>query len=287
MSKTILLLVSVFLFFDSALGQTEQSTPAPPEYGWKHSLVSSLTLTQVAYTDWAQGGENALAYTFMFDSKSTEDEASSNWQTLYKFAFGQTRLGSQGIRKTDDIIDLSTVFTYKLGSLVNPYVSATLKSQFADGSVYPRPDSAVQVSAFFDPAYLTQSTGVGYQPINEIKTRLGVGLREVITSQFNQYSDDPSTFSEVEKTSVNGGIESVTNVDWQMDDNVLFTTQLEFFAPFSHFDETVMRNNTTVTAKVSKYVTAVFSVQLINEKRISPYMQVKETIALGLSYTIF
>ena len=279
------LFILLLFFVQTTFGQTPPTTP-PPEYGWKHGLVSSLTLTQVAYTDWAQGGENALAYTISVDGKSIEDESSSNWSTLYKFTFGQTRLGIQGIRKTDDIIDLSTVYTYKLDSYVNPYAAATLKSQFAYGYVYPKQDSSVQVSAFFDPAYLTQRIGAGYQPIKEVKTRLGVGLREVLTNQFNQYADDPTTAG-IEKTSVNGGIESVTNVDWQIEDNVLFTMQLEFFAPISHFDETVMRDNSTVTAKVSKYVTGVVSVQLINEKRASPYMQVKQTIALGLSYAIF
>ena len=42
-----------------------------------------------------------------------------------------------------------------------------------------------------------------------------------------------------------------------------------------------------ITGKVNKYVTAIFSLQLINERLITPRTQVKEIIALGLSYTIF
>lgn len=255
-------------------------------YGWKHSLVSALTLTQVTYTDWVQGGENALAYTLSAEGKSAYDLDVSNWTTTYRFAFGQTRLGDQGLRKTDDIIDVATVWTYKLGSYINPYAAATLKTQFAHGFAYPALDSSVEVSAFFDPAYLTQTVGVGYQPIKEVKTRLGIGVREIITNQFNQYADDPTT-PEIEKTSLDGGLESVTNADWQLDDNILFTTQLEFFAPIKHLDEVVVRDNTTITGKISKFVTAVFNVQLINEKRVSPKTQVKETIAMGMSYAIF
>lgn len=256
------------------------------QYGWKHSLVTALTLTQVTYTDWVQGGENALAYTLSAEGKSVDELDMSNWTTTYRFAFGQTRLGDQGLRKTDDIIDIATVLTYKLGSYINPYVAATLKTQFAHGYAYPAPDSSMEVSAFFDPAYLTQTVGVGYQPIKEVKTRLGIGLREIITNQFYQYADDPTT-TEHEKTSVDGGFESVTNADWQLADNILMTTQLEFFAPVKHLDEVVVRDNTTFTGKISKYVTAVFDLQLINEERVSPRTQVKETIALGMSYAIF
>lgn len=91
-----------------------QDTTTAPVYGWKHGLVSGLTLTQAAFTDWAQRGENALTYTISADGKSVEDEEVANWTNAYKLAFGQTRLGDQGLRKRDDIVCLSTVFTYKL-----------------------------------------------------------------------------------------------------------------------------------------------------------------------------
>ena len=266
----------------SLIASAQEALPPPPDYGWKHSLVAGLTLTQVAYTDWAQGGANALAYTLSADGKSVNDQEKSNWTNTYKFAFGQVRLGGQGLRKADDLIDIATVYTYKLGTFINPYASATIKTQFANGYIYPSADNKVRVSAFFDPGYLTQSAGVGYQPIPEIKTRLGFALREIVTNKFNQYSTVPG-----KKTSVDGGMESVTEVEWKLEDNILFTTKLEMFDPFKHFDEIVIRDNTSITAKVNKYIIAMLNVQFINEKRVTPRTQVKETIALGLSYTLF
>ncbi|MBA4312093.1 MAG: hypothetical protein C0417_05645 [Chlorobiaceae bacterium] len=282
------MIIVLILIIIPIIGFSQDKTTPVPEYGWKHGLVAGLTLTQVAFTDWAQGGENALSYTFSADGKSVDDEEVSNWSNNYKFAFGQTRLGGQTLRKTDDIIDVSSVYIYKVCTYINPYASVSLKTQFAKGYIYPRQDSSVQVSAFFDPAYLTQSAGIGYQPIKEIKTRLGVGLREVITNNFSlYYTDDPKTNDKIEKTTIDGGMESVTEVEWQMEDNVLFTSKLELFAPFKTIDEIIVRNNSSVTAKVGKYITAILNVQLINEKKVTPRTQVKETIALGLSYTIF
>jgi hypothetical protein len=280
--------VTLMVFINILAGTAQSQSTQPPSlaYGWKHSMVAGLTLTQVAFTDWAQGGENALSYTLSSDGKSIDDESTSNWTNTYKFAFGQTRLGDQGLRKTDDFIDLSTVFTYKLGSFINPYAAATMKTQFAKGYIYNAAGNDSAISKFFDPAFLTQSVGAGYQPIKEVKTRLGLGLREVITNTFNTYTNDPTT-PETEKTTVDGGIESVTNIEWQWEENILFTFQIELFAPLKTLNEVVVRNSNNITAKVNKYVTAILSVQLINEKRITPRTQVKETIALGLSYTIF
>ncbi len=278
------LLLSLVIVFTSAIYAQTDSTVLHP---WKHSVVAGLNLTQVAFTDWAQGGENALAWTILLDGNSTKQFDSLLWSNTYKFAFGQTRLGSQGLRKTNDNIDFESILTYKLGTFINPYFAVTVKSQFARGYNYDNPLVDSAVSAFFDPGYLTQSIGAGYQPMQEIKTRFGLALREIITSKYNQYSDDPATTNEIEKARLEGGLELVTDVSWQLQDNLLFTSKIELFSPLSKFDETVFRSDNTFTAKISKYITTTLNVQLLNDKKVNPYTQVKETIAIGLSYAIF
>jgi len=278
-------LPALLLWAGAAFAQTP-AAPAPPVYGWKHGLTAGLTLTQVSFTDWAQGGSNALAYTMSATGQAADEEEGSNWTNTYKFAFGQTRLGEQGLRKTDDMIDLSTVYTYKIGGAINPYAGATLKTQFAKGFAYNADGTSAEISKFFDPAYLTQGVGASYQPAKEVTTRLGIGLREILTSDFNQYADDPAT-PEIEKTTVDGGIESVTNVDWHLEENILLASQLQLFDAFKRMDELIVRGNLSLTGKVNKYISAIFSLEVVNEKRVSPRTQVKESIALGLSYTIF
>jgi hypothetical protein len=267
------------LLLAAAAGAEEETAPAPP---WTHKLVGGVTVTQVAMKDWAQGGEEALAWTLSLNGSSTYDENKLNWASSYKFTFGQTKLGDQGIRKTDDRIDLESVLTYKMGTYVNPYVSATLKSQFAKGYNYGAKPK-VALSQFFDPAYLTQSAGVGYQPIPEVKTRLGLAVREIITRDFNSFSDDEET-AKIEKSKVDGGLESVTDASWQMAENLLLTSKLEIFAPLAAIDETVVRSDNTAAVKVNKYVTVNLNVQIVNDDSASDKTQIKEALALGLSY---
>jgi len=276
----------VLLFLCTTLGLAQQDSVSVPAGPWTHSVVAGLTLTQVAFKDWSQGGENALSYTLTLDGSSRRTGEEVDWTNSYKFAFGQTRLGSQGLKKTDDKIDLESVVTYKLGTYVNPYGAATLKSQFATGYKYDDATGVkTPVSTFFDPAYLTQSVGVGYQPAPEIKTRLGAALREIITSAYNQYADDPAT-AKVEKTSVKGGFESVTNVEWKVGENMLLTAKLELFSAFDKLDQVIVRSDNTLAAKVNKYVSVIVNVQLINERAVTPRTQVKQTLGLGLSYQL-
>jgi hypothetical protein len=250
---------------------------------WNHTLVAALTVTQVALSDWQQGGENALSYTMGIKGKSEHDAPASRWTTSYALAFGQAKLGARSLRKTDDKIELESVFRHKLGGYVDPYIAATLKTQFARGYTYDKvTDAATPVSDFFDPAYLTQSAGAGVQLSPEVKTRLGLALREILTSSFTQYSDDPAT-SEVERTRVDGGLESVTNVDWKIEENILLTWQLEFFTPLKKLAEFSLRSTSTLTAGVNKFS----NVNLINDKRVTPRTQVRETLGISISYTVF
>jgi hypothetical protein len=138
-----------------------------------------------------------------------------------------------------------------------------------------------------DPGYMTQAVGIRYQPMPEVRTRLGAALREVITSEYTIYADDPKTFPEIEKTGVKGGLESVTDVEWKMAENVLFTSQLSVFSPFSEMGEPVVLNKTSLTGKVNSYITSILSFEMIYDKVVSPRAQFKEGISLGLSYSLF
>ncbi|MBI5474554.1 MAG: DUF3078 domain-containing protein [Ignavibacteriae bacterium] len=280
--KHIALAVSLFIF---SFTHAQVDTSKAPIYGWTHSMVAGLTLSQIAFTDWTQGGDNALSWVIAVDGKSVNDQEVTNWTSTYKFAFGQARLGNAGLRKTEDKIELESVITYKLNQHVNPYGAATFKSQFAKGYKYPA-GVETAVSKFFDPAYLTQSVGAGWQPIQEVKTRLGVALREVIADAYaGLYTDDPAT-AKVEKSKVEGGLESVSDVEWKMAENILLTAKLELFAPFKKIDRVDLRGDTKVTMTVNKYISAMFSVQVLNIEPF-PRTQLKESISLGFTYNVF
>ncbi len=254
------------------------------KYGWTHEIVTGLNLSEVAFKDWAQGGANSLAYTLWLQGSSVQDIEKYTWSNSYKAAFGQARLSDQGLRKTDDEIYFETLLIYKLGTLINPYASATLRTQFAKGFVYNN-NVESPVSSFFDPAYMTQSIGVAYKPATVLTTRLGVGVREIITSEFTAYAGDPTT-TKVEKIKIRGGLESVTELLLPLAENMSFSSKLELFDAFTNMDQLIVRSDNTLAAKVNKYVTVNVNFQLINDVNVSPRSQIKQALALGLSYSL-
>jgi len=273
------------ILFSLSVGQSKPDSAAPPQGPWKHSLVTGLNVTQVSFTDWAQGGENSLAYSVSAIGKTMFEPTNVAWSFSYKLGFGQTKLGDQALRKTEDKIELESVFTYKFGAYINPYAAATLKTQFATGYKYDNLGNSIPLSKFFDPAYLTQSLGAGYQFLPQVKTRLGYALREIYTDVFFSYADDPKTTGH-EYVKIDDGFESVTDVQWQMDENIWFTSKIELFMTVRTPDKAVLRNDNTIRVRAAKYISITLNANIINDRQISPHTQVMNTLAVGLSYTV-
>jgi hypothetical protein len=261
-----------------------QDKPASPtmvaDTSWKHSMIVSANITQIAFTNWVQGGENALAYALFLEGKSAYTKDVIEWVNMYKFGYGQARLGSLGIRKTDDKIVLESVLMYKIGTYINPFASASLKTQFAEGVMYDALGTATPVSNFFDPAYLIQTAGFGYQPVKEVKTRLGLGLREIVTNTYTTF------YTDGKKVQVDAGLESVTEVGWTVMENIILNSKLEVYVPVKQFNQTTIISDNTISAKVNKYLSMNINVFLINDPKIQARTQVKQTLALGVNFTL-
>ncbi len=282
LSRTVFYVVMSLLLSNIYLFAQEEKKEAPV-YGWKNEVLGSLNLTQTNFDNWSQGGENSLSWQLNLNAKLVKDEADHNWTNIGKFVFGQIRVGDQSSRKSVDEIMLETTYAFKLGWFVDPYISLTGQTQFTQGYDYST-DPKTAVSNFLDPGYFTQSVGVGYTPNEMIKTRIGAALRETITSDHNQYADDPQTTA-LEKTKTEAGMESVTDFVYKMEEDLVFTSNLRLFSNLIQLKQIVVRWDNIVTAKITEYVNVNFNFQMFYDHIISPRRQIKQSLALGISYS--
>ena len=111
---------------------------------------------------------------------------------------------------------------------------------------------------------------------------MGAALRETVAKTYAKAYIGDST----KTVKVEGGVESVTEVGWTVMENIVLNAKLEIFAPVKHFDQMTVRSDNTLSAKVNKYLSMNFNVQLINDPTVQARTQIKQTLALGFSYTI-
>ena len=253
-----------------------------PEYGWNNALVGSLNFTQTSFDNWTQGGENTLAWQLNINGKAVKGEEKYKWDNTGKISHGMVKLADLEARKSVDELKLESVFNYLLGVYVNPYVAASLETQFTPG--YDYDDGKKEISNILDPGYLSQSAGVGYEPVDEFKTRAGFALRETITRDYPAYADDPET-EDIEKIRVEPGLESVTDFSQKLIGSILLTSKLEIFSNMKGIDEVDVRWDNIFSAKISKYIDVSFNIKLLYDRNASKKRQIKQALSVGLTYT--
>ena len=263
----------------------QQTQQEQPEYGWKKEIVATLNLTQASFDNWEQGGESSLAWQTSLDMNFDLQEGKHNWANSVEFELGFAKIAGEEARKSADDIKMESVYTRKLGRLLNPFVAVTAQTQFVAGFEFDDNDNKMKISKFLDPGYFTQSLGLGYSPGENVKTRLGATLKETITSKFAKtFTDDPDT-PELEKSRVEGGISSVTDFKQSFEENVLFKSRLDLFSDLDTFDRIDVLWENNLTLKVTKYFNVDLNVDLFYDKDISDRRQLKQVLSVGFTYT--
>ncbi|MFC1508875.1 DUF3078 domain-containing protein [Candidatus Omnitrophota bacterium] len=256
-----------------------------PDFGWHKEILGTLNFSQNNFDNWTQGGEDSWSWINDIQGRFDYKQSRYSWNNSLKLSYGRTKIGDKEAKKASDELKFDSVFNYKMSSYVNPYVAFAGNTQFTRGYHYSETGKTA-VSDFMDPAYFIESTGFGYEPNNILKSRFGGALKETITSGYPvPYADDPKT-EKLEKTKVEGGLECVTDLSTNLGENIVFFSKLELFSNLASFDRIDVNWDNLFSSKISKYLSVSLRVRIYYDRDISRKRQLKQLLALGLSYML-
>jgi hypothetical protein len=279
--KKLLLVISLLYVLTISLSAQQDTIIL---YKWIPKAVAGFNLSQIALSNWTQGGEDAVSWTLLGNGSISYRSELWHFKNDLKLGYGKTKLGSSSFRTTDNELYLESVISRNIGLVIDPYFSNTVRTALAAGFNYDTSPPA-EIANFFDPGYLTQSLGFTYDKTPGFSSRLGFAVQEVITNKFTFYSDDAST-TEVEKIKIETGIESVTSAEYTVMENILLKSKLRLFSRFESFDIWDVRWDNAITAQVNEYVNVSFVFLLVYEEAQIKTRQIKEALQLGITYTV-
>jgi hypothetical protein len=254
---------------------------------WTPKGVVGINLSQVAFSNWAQGGQNSLSFTFFSLLGLDYIGDPWKWRNSLKFAYGRTKIGEEEYRTNDNEIFFESTLIYHIGWAVSPYAGITARTAVTKGFDYSL-DSAIQIVDFMDPFFLTEAIGFIYDRIPNFSTRLGVGMKQTWADQFApRYTADEDTTNGLEKLKNENGIESVTEYRLDFLENMSYYSYLRLFGTFDDMSVWDVRWDNIIAAKVNDYISVTFNVLLIYDEDESIQRQLKEALQLGISYTLF
>lgn len=141
---------------------------------WVYSGVFNLGLNQGILHNWAAGGELAsLTVNSQFNGSLIRYNNRILWTTNLDAAYGLFYAYSNSFvpRKTDDRIDLTSKYGYRLSHSGDLYLTGLFnaKSQFTKGYNYDAPEwDSFSTSKFLSPLYLTFAPGIEYRKGSQI-----------------------------------------------------------------------------------------------------------------------
>ena len=270
-----------------------QDAPADSAAAWTTEATGQLSFAQAGFRNWQEGGVNTLAFSTGLNGKA--GRTSNRWQQTHemRLAFGFVKQDTLDFRKAEDLIQFLSAIQYQgedFFQRFNPTFAASLRTQFAEGFNYDEDPFGqgralpVKVSAFFAPATLTQSVGLTYQPLDWLKQRVGFATKETVVTikRFRVlYGVDPD-----ETVRFEAGLESFTEVDKEVFENVLYKAKLSLFASFNQPDKPDALWENLITMKVNEWLNVSFEFVTLYDVDITSAAQLKEVLSVGVSFIL-
>lgn len=260
---------------------------------WKPSLIAKVAGSQVGFQNWAEGGVNTLGLNFGVDGKL--EKVTSSWTQTHelRLGYGIVKQDTLDVRKSEDIIRLAMAFEFTGGGIfgkLNPTFAILARSQFYEGFNYQKDPfgegrpTPVKVSDLMSPATFQQSLGLTYAPNSWFKQRVGVAAKETVVSIEDLrplYNVDPDKSVRLEL-----GLESFTEIDKEIAENVHYKSTLGLFAAFNKPENPDFLWENLVAMKVNSWLNVNFEWVVLYDTDVSSTAQFKEVFSVGVSYIL-
>ncbi|MEN8194269.1 MAG: DUF3078 domain-containing protein [Bacteroidota bacterium] len=281
--KQVIFIILSFILINELYAEEPDSTLNK----WVPKLKVELNLSQIAFKDWAKGGESSFSFTGIVNWKMKYKSENWSFENEFHAAAGRSKVEPDILKTTANEMYNLSVLRFDIDeSYQSPFISLLVRTPITAGYDYDETPPK-EISGFFDPGYITQSLGVFYSKSNVFKTRLGLAFEESFANIFAaRYTDNKET-NPIEYFKFETGIESVTDLQVHLDDDIVYDSTLRLFSGFDRLSvwDVIWKN--TVTAKFNDWFNVNFLFLLIHNTKESLRTQMQESIQIGLVYNIF
>lgn len=286
MKKVVaLILTSAFSLFAVAAQDKQPSK-------WKGEGTAAVNMTQVSLSNWAAGGDNSIAFDLHFNYTLDYKYKKSLWQNRLELSYGLNDTKSDGTRKINDKIYLSSNYGYNIGKNWYASMLMTFQSQFDKGYDY-KITPHMSISKFLAPGYLTIGPGFSWTPKDWFKLNLSPATLRITfvldddLSNAGAYGVDPG-----KNLLIQFGGDVMMEFNKEILKNMTLYSRLNLFSNYLDDPQNIVVHwDNKLNMKINKWFSANLEFNMIYDDnvkieskkgRIGPRLQVKETLGVGL-----
>lgn len=290
-NKALLIGLVLSLFKGGVLFAQEAEGDSLPR--WQQERKLGILINQSSFDNWLAGGVNSFSGTVNFDYDLVYQTKKWDWTTTLDAALGYAKnTGVDYLNKTEDQLEINTIFELKSIRAWNFSTSFNLKTQNASGNNYVEQDGAlerVKTSGFFSPAYMRLGIGMAYKKKKKIALQFNpVNARVIVVDQlFTQNIVQGETYFGVQADRVTrweAGASFALQSELLLFKNVVLKNQLSLVANYLEEVKNIDLDYTaTLDMKVNEYLSAILEVQLLYDDNALADLQFRQVFGLAVS----
>jgi hypothetical protein len=275
---------------------------------WKTEGKARLNFSQGYLSNWAAGGTSSINTQGLINYSANYAKDNRKWDNSLDFLLGYSILGDAKAMKTDDRLEINSLYGEKATEKIFYSLAFSFKTQTNDGFDY-KVDSTHPISRFLSPAYLTLGIGGEWTPNKYFSVNISPATARG-TIMLDQTLADAGAFGVSGAKYDTNGIKTKDGQNFRFEfggklsakfnidiaKNVNFQSKFELFSDYLKNPQNVDVDwQNLFTMKINDWLATGVTAHLIYDDDIKitdkngetgPRTQFKEMFVLGLIYTL-
>ncbi|WP_027386851.1 DUF3078 domain-containing protein [Chryseobacterium gregarium] len=290
MKKFLLLLTFSAGIFASAQKEIKKdSIVTDTVKSWSVLGKQSLMINQAAFSNWVGGGANNVGWLLGIDYNITYEKDKDLWENLILLNYGQNDTKGLGIRKTQDVINISTNYGRKVSESWYLSVGAGVQSQFTVGYEDGNNPEAKKISNFMAPGYLNLGMGITYRPSDNVNVTLRPSNARwtLVLDSDLQTAGTYGLKADGDQSLLQFGFLGTALYKFKLMENIHVTNTASVFSNYlDHPERLVLSYGMILNLKVNKFISSNITVDLMYDHNQIQKTQLKQTLGVGFSYIL-
>ncbi|MCK5825318.1 MAG: DUF3078 domain-containing protein [Ichthyobacteriaceae bacterium] len=261
---------------------------------WTFSGKNNITFGSVSMTNWAPGGEEALSGVSSIDYELNYSKSPHKWENRLILRYGRAKQGVRQSVKTDDQIDISTIYGYKAKGHWYYSMGAGFRTQFEDGFKINEKGDTLFSSSYMAPGYLMISPGIVYIPNNNFKIAISPAASR-FTYVYNSFLSSVGAYGVEPGENIRYEFGTYVNIDWEHYFNQHFSMEhiLRLYSNYLKNPENIdVAWVGKFSVKVLRFIGIHYTAQILYDDDINvitstgtgPRVQFKGSLGVGIRY---